>query len=173
MFWKIEQFALQAAKQYGPFGRVLDVGSFDVNGSIRRAISGYYREFIGVDMREGPGVDRVINGHDLLDHFAPDSFDLVTCCETLEHDDQFWVTVANLRALVKPGGVLLITAPGPYFFHHDFPSDYYRFTESAFRDFIFKGLDAVHTETYLDLSNGDYKPNESVMGLGVKPRSSE
>lgn len=170
MFWKIEHFVRDFYNKHGPFEKVLDVGSYDVNGSVRKVISGY-KEFVGIDMREGPGVDLVLNGHDISRAWDKPYFDFVTCCETLEHDVNFWETVRNIRDMLKPGGWLLVTTPSINFFRHDFPSDYYRFTESVYSDFIFKDFEDVHIELYEDKNDPvKEKPNATILAYGRKKK---
>lgn len=161
------------ASKKGPFNKVLDVGSRDINGSVREFFSEVPMtppgEFVGIDFIDGPGVDVVMNAHDLLGHFKPNSFDLVTCCETLEHDDNFWVTVENMRQLVRPGGWLFISTPGINFFKHDYPFDYWRFTEESYTHVFFKDWDQVfvmnHTSSQSEYVN---KPN-NIIGYARKP----
>jgi SAM-dependent methyltransferase len=101
---------------------VLEVGALDVNGSVRDCFSGPY---IGVDMRDGPGVDQVANAHDLP--FGDATFDVVVSTETLEHDDAYWLSLAEMGRVLRPGGQLLVTTRGNACSEHDFPSDYWRF----------------------------------------------
>lgn len=105
---------------------VLEVGALDENGSVRGLFSGPY---IGVDMRDGPGVDQVMDGHDLK--FAARRFDVVVCTEVLEHDEAFWLTLAEIGRVLRPGGHLLLTTRGNGFQLHEFPSDYWRFMPST------------------------------------------
>lgn len=170
MFWRIGYFIRDFWAEKGGFDRVLDVGSRNINGSVKDFISGY-KEYIGVDMIEGKDVDLVCNGHDLLKHFKPESFDLVLCCETLEHDNKPWLTIEAMRKLVKPGGYLLITVPGIHFFRHDFPSDYYRYTDSAMREVMFETWENIHVEEYEDKNDiCQHKPNNTVLGYAQKPQ---
>lgn len=91
--------------------------------------------------------------------------------KTKEHDIYFWKTVEEMKKVLKPGGYLLVTVPSINFFQHDFPSDYYRFTEEVLKDFIFKGFEDVHTEYYYDKNDPNKdKPNNSVLGYGRKPK---
>ncbi len=170
MFWRILDFVKELDAKKGPFPRVLDVGSRDINGSVKDALS-QNLEFVGIDMIEGPGVDVLMNAHEIKNKISPESFDLVTCCETLEHDDRFWETVEGMKKVLKPGGWLLVTTPSINFFKHDFPHDYYRFTEDAYRDFIFEGFENVHIETYTDEADPvKEKPNNTILGYGQKPK---
>lgn len=173
MFHKVNYFIQDFIKEHGVPKRVLDVGSRHINGTvkdcIREASLGMPEEIIGVDFMDGENVDIVLNGHDLDTVFEPGSFDLVTCTETLEHDDKFWLTVEQMRKMVKPGGWLLITVPGIHFFRHDWPSDYYRFTTSAM-EVMLEGFEDVKVEMYSDPNDPDQqKPNDSVFGYGRKP----
>jgi ubiquinone/menaquinone biosynthesis C-methylase UbiE len=106
----------------GSDGKVLEVGSLNVNGMMRN----YYKDYIGVDMRSGENVDVIANGHQLP--FSDETFDKVLSLETLEHDSEFWTTIKELVRVLKVGGKLIITARGIGFPKHDFPNDFYRFT---------------------------------------------
>jgi len=174
MFFKVNYFIQDFVKKYGVPKRVLDVGSRHINGTvkdcIREAEMGAPDEIIGIDFVDGENVDIVMNGHDLVEKFGENSFDAVMCTETLEHDNKFWITVEQMRKVVKPGGWLLITVPGIHFFRHDYPSDYYRFTDSALKEVMFEGFEDVMVETYSDDNDPvKEKPNDSVLGYGRKP----
>lgn len=174
MFWKIGYLVKEVFEKKGPFNSVLDVGSRDINGTVKgfilEAAAPFPARIVGIDMIGGDNVDVVMNGHDLMERFEPESFDLVTCCEMIEHDNAFWITVENMRKIVKPGGYLMITAPGINFFKHDFPHDYFRFTEEAFSHVFFKGWEDVFVENHHDdksqYSNG---PN-TILGYARKPK---
>lgn len=105
---------------------VLEVGSYDVNGSVRSLFGGPY---LGVDFRDGPGVDRVVEPGVLP--FVDASFAVVVSTEALEHDPRPWRTVAEMARVCR--GHLLLTTRGFGFAQHDFPGDYWRFSESAVR----------------------------------------
>ncbi|MCR6664783.1 MAG: class I SAM-dependent methyltransferase [Methyloversatilis sp.] len=85
--------------------RVLEVGSHDVNGSIRKIFEG--SEYLGVDLFEGPGVDVVASGHEL--DFPDGAFDITISSECFEHNP-FWVeTFANMHRMTADAGVLVMT----------------------------------------------------------------
>src|SRR3972149_6688643 len=44
--------------------------------------------------------------------FEDDKFDAVLCNAMLEHDRCFWKTVAEIRRVAKPGGLIVIGVPG-------------------------------------------------------------
>lgn len=171
MFWRILDFVKELQEKHGEFSHILDVGSRNINGSVKDVLTGY-QTFTGVDFIEGKDVDIVMNGHDIGDELPGGHYDLITCCETFEHDVEFWKTLDGMRKLLKAGGYLLITAPGINFFHHDFPSDYYRFTPEAFKDLFFKDYEDVNVVYYFDPNDPNVeKPNNSILGWGRKPRA--
>ena len=143
--------------------KVLEVGAQDINGSVRPLFHNiaYYT---GMDMQAGPGVDIVANAHDIP--FDDKLFNLVVCCETLEHDDQFWLTLKEINRVLKFGGYFLLTARGnntcnETMFEHGFPYDYYRFMPQSFpRLFEIFGFEL------LELEEDTYHPGW--LGLGRK-----
>ena len=103
-------------------GRVLEVGSFDVNGAVRDVVP----VTIGIDMRPGPGVDRVLRAEFLPEHFEPETFDAVVCCETLEHVEHWREAVVAMWHVLKGDGWLVITVPTIAKPRHNYPNDYWR-----------------------------------------------
>lgn len=89
--------------------RVLDCGSLDINGNNRWAFKECQYE--GVDIIEGPNVDTVSRVHK-LGFMYNESFDVVISTEMLEHDEYWRESIKRMYAMVKPGGMLLITAGG-------------------------------------------------------------
>ncbi len=118
----VEQFGLRDAKN------VMEIGSYDVNGSVRGLFAASATPaYVGVDARHGPGVDLVhSSGYPLP--FPDGRFDVAVSTETLEHDRRPWLTVAEMGRLIKPDGIVIVTARGFGFPQHDYPSDYWRFT---------------------------------------------
>lgn len=85
---------------------VLEIGSSDINGSVRSFFSGA-KSYTGVDVAAGPGVDRVCQGQ-LVD-YATGAFDVVISCECMEHNP-FWIeTISNMFRMVKPGGLVIVS----------------------------------------------------------------
>jgi SAM-dependent methyltransferase len=85
--------------------RVLEIGSYDVNGSIRPFFPG--SEYVGVDLTAGPGVDVVCEG-DKVAH-PDDTYDLTVSCECFEHNPQWRETFMNMLRMTRPGGILAFT----------------------------------------------------------------
>lgn len=109
--------------------KVLEVGSFDVNGSPRWLIELLAPEsYVGVDIRPGNKVDRICAAGELIATFGDESFDVVVSTEMLEHAEDWRGAVSNMKRVLAPGGLLLITTRSPGFPQHDYPGDYWRFT---------------------------------------------
>jgi len=126
----------------GPFARVLELGSRNINGTIRDAFPAT-RTYIGLDMIAGPGVDVVATTHDLETVDGLGRFDAVVATSFFEHDRRFWVTLVGVRQALKPGGWFFVTVPDQVFPVHEYPGDYYRFTEQAIREVLFEGFEDV------------------------------
>jgi SAM-dependent methyltransferase len=120
---------------------VLEVGAGNVNGSVRPVIENWGRpaEYVGVDIEPGPGVDTVCAAENLFEHFGAASVDVVLCLEALEHIRDWKGAISNMKRVLSPGGVLLLTARSEGFKYHGYPYDYWRFSpadmEMVFSDF--------------------------------------
>jgi SAM-dependent methyltransferase len=110
-------------------GKVLEVGSLNINGTVRLLFSDRERfpQYVGVDIRTGPGpgVDVQAKASELP--FPDESFDCVVSTETLEHDSRFWISVQEFARVLRPYGNLLLTTCGNGYPWHQHPNDYWRF----------------------------------------------
>ena len=107
--------------------KILEVGSFDVNGSVRPIIELLEpAEYVGTDMRSGPGVDVICAAEQLVDKFGKDRFDIVVSANTLEHVKEWKKAISNIKNVCKPDGTILIIVPSKWPFH-EYPYDYWRF----------------------------------------------
>ncbi len=102
---------------------ILEVGSLDVNGSVRFMFSDISSSYLGVDILDGLGVDMVINVADLTKHFEKESFDLVVSTEMLEHCFDWRNAIYQILMVLKKDGILILTTRSPGFELHDYPSD--------------------------------------------------
>src|SRR6266516_2085493 len=110
---------------------VLEVGSLDVNGSVRHLVEARGpASYIGVDVVDGPGVDKLVDVKDLVATFGTDSFDVVVSTEMLEHAADWRVAVTQMVAVLRPGGVVVWTTRAPGFLYHH-PPDRWRYTREA------------------------------------------
>lgn len=84
---------------------ILEIGSHDVNGSIRNFFEG--SDYCGVDLSPGDGVDVVMSGHELK--FPNDTFDYSISCECFEHNPEWIKTFANMYRMTKISAYVIIT----------------------------------------------------------------
>ena len=141
---------------------VVEIGALQIEGQekyadLRALFAG--KEFIGCDMREGPGVDRIENLHGLS--FADDSVGTLIMLDTMEHVKYPFKAMQEVYRVLKPGGMVIMTSVMlcPI---HAYPSDYWRFTPEAFK---------VLLEQFATVKVYDDRPAlfpRSVYGVGIK-----
>ncbi len=108
--------------------RILDVGSYNVNGSLRdHALAEY--EYIGVDMAAGPGVDIVLDDPNILP-FPDHHFDAIVTSSVFEHSVFFWLIFLEITRVCKNQGFIYLNAPTNGLFHQ-YPYDFWRFYPDA------------------------------------------
>ncbi len=125
---------------------VLEVGSLDVNGSLRAFAEALGpSRYVGVDIEMGSGVDIVLDAQHLVEHFGNESFDLVVTTEMLEHVRDWQTVVSNLKRVLRPWGVLLLTTRSIGFPYHGYPFDFWRYEPDDMRA-IFGDLEILTLE---------------------------
>jgi SAM-dependent methyltransferase len=126
------QFGAKALKPAEVEGKsVLEIGSIDVNGSLRPIVEAWAPgEYVGIDMAEGPGVDRVCSAENMVKELGADRFDVVIATEIIEHVKDWRTVISNIKNVCKPGGVMLVTSPSRGFPYHAYPHDFWRYETS-------------------------------------------
>src|SRR4029077_16501104 len=120
---------------------LLEVGAQNVNGSPRAVFWSYGpKKYTGVDFAHGKDVDLVVDVKFLVQYFGLDRFDVVISAEMLEQASDWRVAVSQMKAVLAPRGLLIVTARGPGFPYHGYPHDYWRYTVPDFEK-IFSDMD--------------------------------
>jgi SAM-dependent methyltransferase len=157
--------------------RALEVGGLMGEDSLLRFPELEQADRYCLNLRELPSEDGITavkgNANNMRDVFRSNWFDLVLCCSTLEHDKRFWRSVSEMRRVLRPGGLMIISVPGyirnpetdsgrstlTYRVHYTF--DYYRFSEQAVREVFFDGMSRVRVKPMM------FPPR--IIGHGYKP----
>lgn len=156
--------------------RALEVGGHTGPKSLLRAPELAEAERYCLNLEPKASVDGITavrgNAND-MGMFADGMFDVVLSNAMLEHDKYFWLSLAEMRRVLAPGGLLVIGTPGyvrdperdegkstaTYRMHYTV--DYYRFSDQVFRDVFFEGLEDVTVAAIL-------RPPR-IIGHGWKP----
>lgn len=122
-------------------GGVLEVGSLNVNGSLRDVLPITF----GIDIRPGNGVDRVLDACDLLGAFGPESWDHVVSSSTFEHVEHWEPALRNAWGVLKTGGKFLFEVPTMKKAYHAHPDDFWRWDIPLLNE-IFRDQEIISVE---------------------------
>jgi SAM-dependent methyltransferase len=127
--------------------KVLDVGSYDVNGCYKNLFEPNKFNYIGLDMEKGPNVDLVPKSAYKWKELKDDSFNVVISGQAIEHVEFFWVTIGEMVRVTKEGGLICIIAPNG-FGEHRYPVDCWRFfTDGMIALARYYKLEIMHAHT--------------------------
>ncbi|MBU1178790.1 class I SAM-dependent methyltransferase [Patescibacteria group bacterium] len=139
---------------------IYEFGSLQVEGKFAD-LRPYFPEkkYVGADMREGLGVDVILNLHNID---LPDkSVGTVIVLSTLEHVEFARKAVEEAHRILKPNGVLIISSV-MNFPIHDYPSDYWRFTPEGFKSLL-RPFETSFVEFV-----GEKSFPHTIVGVGIK-----
>lgn len=142
---------------------ILEVGSYNVNGSVRGLVERFSpSSYLGVDRSAGPGVDRVVDCEKLTEVLGRDCADVVVSTEMLEHCSDWQRCVYELVAAVRPGGVLVVTTRSIGFPYHC-PPDVWRYTLDSL-------VEAFRERAGLTVESASIDPDPERPGVFLKVR---
>ncbi len=122
-------------------GLTLDVGAG--TAKYREFIRAHVTDYKASDIEKGPHIDFVESALSLS--HADRTFDTVLSFQTLEHVEDPNKVLSELRRVLRPGGVCVLTVPF-LMAEHSVPSDYRRYTVegavTAFKDERFEIIEA-------------------------------
>jgi SAM-dependent methyltransferase len=113
---------------------VLEVGSLDVNGSVRPHLESLApANYLGVDISEGPSVDDVCDVGQLVSRYGQEAFDVVVTTELVEHVKDWRAAFDNMKQVLRPEGLMIVTTRSAGFKVHGYPYDYWRYEPEDMR----------------------------------------
>jgi len=125
--YKIDNFVIANVSKQGDENLILDAGA----GECRFKEKLKYARYVAVDATYGDQswdyskID-IVSSLDCLP-FEADRFDLIICTQVLEHVQDPQRVLTEICRTLKPGGVVLVSAPQGWGVHQA-PHDYFRFT---------------------------------------------
>lgn len=131
--------------------KILDIGSFDKNNYNYSMIMNEQKWiYHGLDLHEGHNVDIIVKNPYNWTEIEDSTYDVVISGQTFEHIEFFWLTMEQIKRVLKPGGMCCIIASssGP---DHKHPYDCYRFTETGMKNLAeYVNFDIIEYGTDLD-----------------------
>lgn len=135
----------------------LQLPGFEEFANLRPFFKG--KSYVGCDMREGRGVDKVLNLHDI--DVPDESVGTVITLDTLEHVEFPHKALSEIYRILKPGGMVVLSTVLDFRIH-DSPADYWRFTPDGLRS-VMKPFSSVFVG-----SAGRESFPHTVIAIGVK-----
>ena len=90
---------------------ILDVGSYNVNGTYKPLFENQNWKYTGLDIVEGPNVDITVDKYGEWKNIQDNSFDVIISGQCLEHVESPWLIAKGIERVLKPGGVIFIVVP--------------------------------------------------------------
>jgi len=113
---------------------VVEVGSYDTTGTVRpRVVAHGPASYLGVDIEPGPSVDAICDVLALERTYGRDAFDIVISTEMVEHVRDWRGAFDNMKAVLRPGGLLVLTTRSLGFQFHFGPFDFWRYEPEDLR----------------------------------------
>jgi len=114
--------------------KILDIGSFDRNGNYNYGLILNEEKWTyhGLDLKEGNNVHVVVEDPYDWREINDEIYDVVVSGQAFEHIEYFWLTLEQVKRVLKPGGLfcLIVPSTGPV---HRNPYDCYRFNQDAMK----------------------------------------
>ena len=114
--------------------KILDIGSFDKNGDYNYGLILDEKKWTyhGLDLKEGNNVDIIVeNAYDWKE-IEDETYDVVISGQAFEHIEFFWLTLEQVKRVLKPEGLFCIIVPSSGQVHRN-PYDCYRFNQDGMK----------------------------------------
>ena len=165
-----DSWVTEQAKKISPGSKVIDIGAGGCPHKEKFNHCEYFtQDFVHLSdsqIQNQEGYGKIDFVSDILDIPVPDgSYDVILCSEVIEHIPDPISAIKEMSRILKPGGVLLITAPlqsglhqEPYHYYGGYTKYWYKkfLTENHFIDLHIEPNGSLHT-TYFALGATIFK----------------
>lgn len=107
------------------------------------------KKYNGADMQNGPGVDVILNLHNIS--LPKNSVGTVLVLDTFEHVEYPRKAIKEIHRILKPNGLFIMSSV-MNFPIHSYPYDYWRFTPDGFKSllkpFAYSFVDSIGTPEF-------------------------
>ena len=114
--------------------QILDIGSFDRDGDYNYGLilNETKWTYHGLDLKEGNNVHVVVENPYDWKEIKDETYDVIVSGQAFEHIEYFWLTLEQIKRVLKPDGLICLIAPssGPV---HRNPYDCYRFNQDGMK----------------------------------------
>ena len=167
---EIDQFIVKVKEKFPKYfkgKKVLEVGSQNINGSVRSHFKNC--DYLGIDLGEAPGVDKVEDASKMT-YF--EEYDVVISSEMLEHCEDWKNALVNMYQATKPEGIFILTCAGPNRQEHGTnnhtPQDS-KFTLEHYRNIsVGDFLSVLPEDLFSEHSIGLYRGDTDLYFWGIK-----
>ena len=138
---------------------ILEIGSYEVNGSLRKYFLN--SNYLGIDLANGPGVDKVLDGSKI--ESLNRKFDIIISSECFEHASN-WKEIfrAMINCIKDEGYVIMTCASKGRIEHGTKRSDFF---DSAVHKYEVNGSPGTNDEYYKNLSKKDFFKNFNISSI--------
>jgi hypothetical protein len=173
MHAEVYQFLKNLKDQHSDYFKnvkVLEVGSQDINGSVRI----HFEEcnYTGIDLGEAPGVDLVV---DINDYITPNTYDTVISSEMLEHCKNWESALLRMYDNTKHKGMFILTCASINRHEHgthNHTTNDSKFTLDHYRNISILDFHSILPETLFDeYCLGVHRNLEDLLFWGIKKSS--
>lgn len=114
--------------------KILDIGSIDKDGDYNYGLilNEANWTYHGLDLKEGNNVHIVVEDPYDWKEIKDETYDVVVSGQAFEHIEYFWLTLEQVKRVLKPEGLfcLIVPSAGPV---HRNPYDCYRFNQNGMK----------------------------------------
>ena len=130
---------------------ILDIGSLDTTGknyNYKSIFNIPNWNYTGLDYEDGDNVDMLVDDIYNIVEIEDNSYDVIISGQLFEHLEFFWITMKEIKRILKPNGYCCIIAPSGGPKHGVSTFDCYRFYEDGMASLArYVDFEVLHVST--------------------------